>query len=241
MVVLSLLGETPEDIHYYYQYVRPPRWLLYSHESSCIPYSMRSWVDLCLMTLTFVLTMIWNVQVGVVASVVVSLLLVVRRSSRTRMTILGHIPCTETWKPLSEHPDATEDLPGVLIVRLRESLDFANTAQLKERLRRLELYGTDPSHPSEAPRRQQARVVVFHMADVESVDASAVMILKELFKEYKDRGVDVHITHLRHRTYVAFDRAGVVKLLGEDAFHEDVATAAGNISRVASEANIAGR
>ncbi|VDC07868.1 unnamed protein product [Peniophora sp. CBMAI 1063] len=221
MVVLSLLGETPEDIHYYY--------------------TMRSWVDLGLMTLTFVLTMIWNVQVGVVVSVIVSLLLVVRRSSRTRMTILGHVPGTDSWKPLNEHPAATEDLPGVLIVRLRESLDFANTAQLKERLRRLELYGTDPSHPSEAPRRQQARVLVFHMADVESADASAVMILKELFKEYKARDVDVHITHLRWGPYRAFEKAGVVKLLGEEAFHEDVATAAGNISRVASEANIAGR
>jgi hypothetical protein len=43
-----------------------------------------------------------------------------------------------------------------------------------ERLRKLELYGLQPSHPSEAPRREQARVLVFHMADVESCDASCV-------------------------------------------------------------------
>ncbi len=41
-----------------------------------------------------------------------------------------------------------------------------------ERLRRLELYGVDKSHPSEEPRRQLAQVLVFHMADVESCDAS---------------------------------------------------------------------
>jgi hypothetical protein len=36
----------------------------------------------------------------------------------------------------------------------------------------LELYGVGKSHPSDEPRRQQASVLVFHMADVESCDAS---------------------------------------------------------------------
>lgn len=47
-----------------------------------------------LMTLTFVLTIIWSVQVGVTVSLIISLLLVVRRSSKTRMTILvGYFFC----------------------------------------------------------------------------------------------------------------------------------------------------
>ena len=41
-----------------------------------------------------------------------------------------------------------------------------------ERLRRLELYGIEQTHPSEDPRRQQASVIVFHLADVETCDAS---------------------------------------------------------------------
>ena len=43
-----------------------------------------------------------------------------------------------------------------------------------ERLRRLELYGHARSHPSDEPRRPQATVLIFHMADVETVDASCV-------------------------------------------------------------------
>lgn len=49
---------------------------------------MRAWVDLALMTLTFVLSIVWNVEVGIGVSLVISLLLVVHRSSKTRMTIL---------------------------------------------------------------------------------------------------------------------------------------------------------
>ncbi|KAI0029824.1 sulfate anion transporter [Vararia minispora EC-137] len=223
MVVLSLLGETPEDIVFYWK--------------------TSSWVDMGLMILTFVLTIVWNVQTGVVVSVIISLLLVVRRSSRPRMTILGRIPGTETWKPINENPEAEEDLPGTLIVRIRENLDFANTAQLKERLRRLELYGTDPSHPSEQPRRQAARVLIFHMADMETCDASAIQILHELFEEYKSRDVDVYITHLHTGPRLAFKRGGIERLLGEGAFYQDVARAASrvqSVSRVASDVNVDG-
>jgi MFS superfamily sulfate permease-like transporter len=105
---------------------------------------MRSWVDLALMTLTFAFSIIWNVEVGIVVSIIISLLLVVRRSSKTRMAILvcsilvtvmitittfvwafqGRIPGTDRWKPINENQDAQEEVPGVLIIRIRESLDF---------------------------------------------------------------------------------------------------------------------
>ena len=43
----------------------------------------------------------------------------------------GRIPGTDRWKPINENPEAEEDVPGVMIIRLREDLYFANTAQLK--------------------------------------------------------------------------------------------------------------
>jgi MFS superfamily sulfate permease-like transporter len=49
---------------------------------------MRSWVDLALMSMTFFFAIIWDVEVAIVLSVIASLLLVVHRSSKTRMTIM---------------------------------------------------------------------------------------------------------------------------------------------------------
>ncbi|KAF8234381.1 sulfate anion transporter [Tricholoma matsutake] len=205
LVVLSLLVEVPHDVSYYWR--------------------MGAWVDLTLMTLTFVFSVIWNVEVGIVVSLIISLLLVVHRSSRARMTILGRIPGTDRWKPVNENPEAEESVPGVLIVRIRENLDFANTAQLKERLRRLELYGEQKSHPSDDPRRQEASVLVFHMADVETCDASAAQIFFELLEEYKRRHVGLFITHLFPGPRETFSKAGIVDLLGADAFRQNVAAA----------------
>ncbi|KAH8115181.1 sulfate anion transporter [Phellopilus nigrolimitatus] len=205
LVVFSLLAEAPHDVLYFWK--------------------MRAYTDLGLMLITFTTSLLWNVEVGIVCSIICSLLLVVHKSSKPRLTILGRLPGTTRWKPVNDNPEAEEDVPGAMIVRLRDDLDFANTAQLKERLRRLELYGQHKSHPSDAPRREQASVIVFHLADLETCDASAAQILYELLETYKTRGVAVFIAHLRAAPRVTFERAGIVALLGEDAFYEDVAAA----------------
>ena len=49
---------------------------------------MRAWIDLALMFLTFTLTIGWSVEVGVAVSIVISLLLVIHRSSKARLMIL---------------------------------------------------------------------------------------------------------------------------------------------------------
>ncbi|KAH9949279.1 sulfate anion transporter, partial [Amylocystis lapponica] len=211
LIVFSLLAEVPHDVRFYWK--------------------LRSWMDLLLMALTFFFTIVWNVEIGIAVSIVISLLLVVRRSSKTRMTILGRIPGTDRWTSIDENPEAEEDVAGALIVRIRENLDFANTAQLKERLRRLELYGNAKHHPSDAPRRQHAAVLVFHLADVDSIDASAAQIFYELVETYQSRGVGLYITHLRGGPRDAFERAGVVGLLGEDAFCKDVASAMARVEQ----------
>ncbi|THG99691.1 hypothetical protein EW145_g7217 [Phellinidium pouzarii] len=205
LVVFTIVAEAPHEVSYFWR--------------------MRSWTDLGLMLITFITTLLFNIEIGIVCSIICSLLLVVHKSSRPRLTILGRIPGTTRWKPVTDTPEAKEDVQGTLIVRLRDNLNF-------ERLRRLELYGLQPSHPSDAPRREQASVIVFHLADLDDCDASAAQIFYELLESYKTRDVAVFITHLRPAMFLIFERAGIVELLGNDAFYEDVAAAMSRIEMV---------
>jgi hypothetical protein len=36
----------------------------------------------------------------------------------------GRVPGTDKWKSIQETPEAEEAVPGVLIIRIRENLDF---------------------------------------------------------------------------------------------------------------------
>jgi hypothetical protein len=65
--------------------------------------------------------------------------------------------------------------------------------ETSERLRRFEMYGDGHSHPSEEPRRQQASVLVFHMADMDSCDASyAVVLLNNIWTSSDYLLYDLH-------------------------------------------------
>lgn len=122
-------------------------------------------------------------------------------------------------------------------------------------MRRLELYGPGKAHPSEAPRRQEATVLVIHMGDMESIDASCVLcspsgglpslladslvalpfpfsaiaIFSELAKSYRARGVSIYFTHLRPAQRALFTRAGLVEFLGADNFQPSVEGAISSI------------
>ncbi|KAK8861653.1 hypothetical protein IAR55_002476 [Kwoniella newhampshirensis] len=202
LVVYAILAEAPHEIIYFWK--------------------MRAWTDFLQMTGTFFLTLVFSIELGLVASVVFSLILVIQKSTQTRIKIIGRLPGTDKWVPIDEHEAAQEEIPGVLVVRIRESLSFANTGQLKERLRRLELYGMGKSHPSDEPRRESAKALILHMGDVEEIDASATQILYELTKSYDERGVGVHFAHLRPSQIKLFQIVGITDLLGPTHFHRDL-------------------
>lgn len=54
---------------------------------------------------------------------------------------------------------------------MRQNL-IAFSPMIAERLRRLELYGAEHRHPSEAPTRAHAQLLVFHLADMETCDTA---------------------------------------------------------------------
>ncbi|GAA5838503.1 hypothetical protein JCM9279_003264 [Rhodotorula babjevae] len=206
VVVFSILEEAPEDVRFFWK--------------------MRAWVDGGLMLLTFVLSLFVGVEVGVIVSVCLSLVLCVKQSTAMRIKILGRVPNTTMFEPLDdddEHDDGllsslSEEVPGVLIVRIRDgALTFANTGAMKERLRRLERYGHGRHHPSEEPRRAEASVVIFHLADVGEVDASALQIMRELVGSYTARSVLIYWTQCTPAVVARLRQAGVIDLSGGDS------------------------
>jgi len=207
MVIYTILAEAPHDLKFFWK--------------------MRAWNDLGLLLLTLFLTVFWNVQVGIMVSAALSLVLVIRSSAGMRVKILGRVPGTDVWEPVddTETPQIEDEIPGVLIVRIRETLTFANAGALKERLRRLELYGASKHHPSDHPTRTEAQVLIFHLADVEHIDASALQIVSEVVEGYVRRRVQVFFTHVHYEQRIVFAKSGLLELIGRDHLQPSVKAA----------------
>lgn len=78
---------------------------------------------------------------------------------------------TNKFKPIHEDPNEIEHLADVLIIRIDEPLFFVNTGQLKDRLRRLELFGDMSIHPSESRRLGDSSYIIFDVGSMPYVDA----------------------------------------------------------------------
>ncbi|KAI8093170.1 sulfate transporter family-domain-containing protein [Halteromyces radiatus] len=205
VAVLSLLSELPEDLHFIFK--------------------IGAWRDLALLLVTFTATMIISLEFGTLLAVTLSLILTIRETSYPRISMMGRVKGTRNkFKPI-QGDSSIEHLEDVLIIRIEEPLFFANTGQLKERLRRLEIFGDMSIHPSESPRLNESSFTIFDVGSMPYIDASAVQILMEIVLAYHARQVSVFFVKLRSRPMATFEKSGLLDLVGKDHIFSKVSDA----------------
>ena len=88
--------------------------------------------DFSAMAATIIVTLLWGVEPGVVAGVALSLFLHLYRTSKPHMAIIGQVPGTEHFRNVERHQVLTD--PQILSIRVDESLYFANSRYLEDRI-----------------------------------------------------------------------------------------------------------
>ena len=200
VVAYSLIEECPHDIKFFIK--------------------IRGWTELLLMTVIFLSTVFYSLSLGIAMGIGLSLLLLVKHATKPRIQILGKVPgTTDQFENAEYFPENIEYIEGCLIVKIPEPLTFANTGELKTRLRRLEQYGTNAAHPS-LPRvrlEENNKNIIFDVHGVTSIDGSGTQVLSEIVESYVKRGTRVIFSRLprrRSKVYDAFVRSGIVELCG---------------------------
>ncbi|KAA8570945.1 hypothetical protein EYC84_000325 [Monilinia fructicola] len=158
------------------------------------------------MLIIFASTIFYSLTLGIAIGVGLSLLSVIKHSTRPRIQILGRIPGTNRFENAEDNPEKLEFIEGCLIVKIPEPLTFANTGDLKNRLRRLELYGTTNAHPA-LPRvrsPEHNKNIIFDIHGVTGLDGSGTQVLEEIVRGYRNRGVRVFFSarSARRNTYL---------------------------------------
>jgi MFS superfamily sulfate permease-like transporter len=156
---------------------------------------------------------------GILIGVVLSLLLLIARSSRTSVRELGRDPQTGRFHVLSRH-EGLELTPGVRIARVDGPLFFADADAFRTRIREI---AADEGTPG--------RLVV----DAEAVlltDTDGADILKQVGEELASQGSRLQLAAVHPPVLALWRRAGLVEALGEDAVFATVEEAVGAPPRV---------
>lgn len=223
VVAWSLIEEAPHDVAFFLR--------------------IRGWIELGIMAVILLVTVFFSLNLGIAIGIGISLLQVVRHATRPRIQILGRIPNTRRFTNAEEQPDELEFVEGCLIVKIPEPLTFANTGELKNRLRRLELYGTNKAHPALPRFRDNAsnRNIIFDIHGVTSIDGSGIQVLEEIVRGYRQRNVRVFFSRAplgpKNRVWRLMERSGIVDLCGRHNFVDEVDEAIRRTEVIESETN----
>ena len=220
VVAYSLIEECPHDIKFFWR--------------------IEGWTELSLMFIIFLATIFYSLSLGIALGIGLSILALIRHSTKPRIQILGKIPgSSDKFENAELDPESIEFIEGCLICKIPEPLTFANTGDLKTRLRRLEFYGTNAAHPA-LPRvraEEHNRNIIFDVHGVTGIDGSGTQVLTEIVEAYVKRGVRVFFCRLptrRSNVYKKFEMSGIVDLVGGEGHFVDSVEEALRLSELES-------
>ncbi|WP_108444385.1 SulP family inorganic anion transporter [Halomonas denitrificans] len=152
-----------------------------------IPLVRQTWrysrSDFSAMAVTIVLTLVEGVEAGIISGVLLSIGLFLYRTSRPHSVLVGRIEGTEHFRSVHRHQ--TETVSHLAMLRVDESLYFANARYLEDTL-----YALVASRP-------ELDHVVLICSAVNLIDASALESLEAINARLQDSSVTLHLAEVK--------------------------------------------
>ena len=139
--------------------------------------------DAISLILTFFGVIFLGVEEGIVIGVVLSLAVVVWRSSRPHMAVVGRVPGTEHFRNIDRHE--VELVHGLIALRIDESMYFANAQVLEDKIESLVAASSD------------TRAVLLIMSAVNQLDSTALTMLDELEKNLQAKNISLQFAEIK--------------------------------------------
>ncbi len=128
-------------------------------------------------------TLAAGVEAGLLAGVALSLALYLYKTSRPHIAEVGLVPGTEHFRNVLRH--AVRVSPGLVSLRVDESLYFANARVLEDRINDL------------VASRPQLQHVVLQCSAINDIDASALESLEAIDHRLRDAGLRLHLSEVK--------------------------------------------
>jgi len=139
--------------------------------------------DAAALILTFVGVLAVGIEKGILIGVGSTILLFLWRTSRPHLAVVGRVTHTEHFRNVLRHE--VETLPHVLMVRVDESLYFANAKHIEDFM-----LGAAADQP-------RLRHLVLICSAINFIDASALETLTDLRTRLQDAGIQLYLTEVK--------------------------------------------
>lgn len=169
--------------------------------------------EFLMLMLTFITTLTIGIREGILAGVALSLLVMIYRTTRPHVAVLGAFRESNAYRNIDRYDDLVvrED---VLIIRYDASLYFANTNHFREAIRQ-----------QVAQRKAGLKLLVISAESIDTIDSSAAQMIRELVAELQAQQINVNFAGVKGPVRDYLTKNGLFEDMGKDKFFLDVPTA----------------
>lgn len=168
--------------------------------------------DFFMLLVAFGVTLGLGIKEGIGAGVVVSLIMLVYRTTQPHIATLGRLPGTRDFRNVERFSEI-EERYDVLVMRHDAQLYFANISNFVTTVKK------------EIELKKEVKFFVLHCGSVSSIDATALQALKELVVEMQESNIQVAFSGLIGPVRDFLFKSNFIQELGEKHFFTDVHTA----------------
>ena len=158
-----------------------------------------------LLVATFLITLTVGIKEGILLGVLISLVLLVYRTSMPHIAVLGRIPNTHYFKNIERFNDTVEIYDDFLILRFDAQLYFGNKDFFKNELeKQIEKKGAS------------LKYIILNAEAINYIDSSAVHLLRQTLQELKKKGLQFVVAGAIGPTRDILYSSGLIKDIGTE-------------------------
>jgi high affinity sulfate transporter 1 len=152
--------------------------------------------------------LVLGVLQGIALGVVISLLMLIYRTSHPMSAVLGKLPDEDAYRDIRLHPEA-KVFPGLLIWNPGGPLFFANADRFETDLKAAIAQNPTP-----------VKQVLIDASSVTFIDSSARDVFARLIPSLRRREIGMSFARLRDPVLFTLEREGIVDAIGRSSFYD---------------------
>ncbi len=160
--------------------------------------------DLIILNITLLVTAAIGIKEGIITGVILSLGMLIYKSTKPHVAILGQVPGTHFYRNRKRFKNVVID-QDILIVRFDAQLHFANTAYFKDKLQEFAEY-----------KGEKLKLLIIDGESLNNLDSSAIYALDEIINYFTHKGVDVVFTGLKGPVRDTLNKSGLIEKIGAE-------------------------
>ncbi|WP_456420385.1 SulP family inorganic anion transporter [Lutibacter sp.] len=160
--------------------------------------------DLLILNITLIVTVTIGIKEGIITGVILSLVMLIYKSTKPHVAILGNVPNTYLYRNIKRFNDLI-DLKDVLIIRFDAQLHFANTTYFK-----------DTIYNEAQKKGDDLKVIIIDGESLNNLDSSGVYALEEILKYFKEKEIDIYFTGLKGPVRDTIYKSNIIQNIGQE-------------------------